>query len=44
MIKAEKMDKDAPLKECKMAGVPKVNRAKMKNDDVVTDKMDRKAS
>jgi hypothetical protein len=44
MTKAEKMAKDAPLKKGKIAEVPMVKEAKMKNDHAATDKVDKKAS
>ena len=44
MTKAHKMAKDAPLKKGKIAEVPMVKEAKMKNDHAATDKVDKKAS
>ena len=44
MTKAEKMAKDAPLKKGKIAEVPMVKEAKMKNDHAATDKVDKKAN
>ena len=44
MTKAEKIAKDAPLKKGKMAAVPMVKEAEIKNDHAATDKVDKKAN